>query len=348
MSKIIIFLLSVSLLSVNAQSKKGLKAWPDGVKEIKYTSSIDDSKQPSLLYTAKSKEKRPLLVGLHSWSTNYLSGGGDLLYAHWAIEQDWHFVHPHFRGENWTPKAMGSDYVVADVVSIVEYMKKNYNVDEDRIYLIGCSGGGYASLLMAGRQPEIWAGVSAWVPISDIYAWWEERDQGSKKNSRYARNIETVIGGRPDKSEELKNICIKRSALTYLHNAKGINVDINHGVNDGRSGSVPFTHSLYAFNKLADSKDLFKKSEIEEYYKTRKLPSSFKAAAVDPLFGNKTTLFRRISGNARVTIFDGGHEIVHKPALNWLANQRKNKKAVWDLKDVKEVKTSEKDSKVSR
>lgn len=338
----------MSLIIVNAESKKSLKLWPQGVEEIQYTSSIDDSKQPSLIYKAKSKEKRPLLVGLHSWSTNYLSGGGDLQYAHWAIEQDWHFVHPQFRGENWTPKAMGSDYVVSDIASIVEYMKKNYNVDEDRIYLIGCSGGGYATLLMAGRKPEIWAGVSAWVPISDIYAWWDQRDKGSKSNNRYARNIETVIGGRPDKDPALKELCMKRSALPYLENAKGLNIDINHGVNDGRMGSVPFTHSLNAFNKLANASDVFKTSEIEEYYKNRKLPATLKAASVDPLFGDKTTLFRRISGNARVTIFDGGHEIVHKPALNWLANQKKGQKAVWDLKDIKAVKVSKKDSKVSR
>ena len=348
MYRALLCLILVSISAVNGQSKKGLDIWPKGVKEIKYVSSIDKTEQPSLIYTAKSKEKRPLLVGLHSWSTNYLSGGGDLLYAHWAIEQDWHFVHPHFRGENWTPKAMGSDFVVADIVSIVEYMKKNYNVDEDRIYLIGCSGGGYATLLMAGRAPEIWAGVSAWVPISDIYAWWQERDQGSKKNSRYARNIETVIGGRPDKDPKLKEECVKRSALTYLANAKDLNIDINHGINDGRNGSVPFTHSLHAFNKLADSKDKISISEIEEYYKTRKLPSPLKAAEADQLFAKKPTLFRRISGNARVTIFKGGHEIVHKPALNWLANQKKGQKAVWDLKDVKEVKTSESDSKVSR
>lgn len=341
-------LITVSLYSLSAQSKKELKAWPGGVKEIEYTSSIDNTKQPSLIYTAKSKEKRPLLVGLHSWSTNYLSGGGDLQYAQWAIEQDWHFVHPHFRGENWTPKAMGSDFVVADIVSIVEYMKKNFNVDEERIYLIGCSGGGYATLLMAGRKPEIWAGVSAWVPISDIYAWWEQRDQGSKKNSRYARNIEAVIGGRPDENEALKEICMKRSALTYMEKAKGLNIDINHGINDGRSGSVPFTHSLFAFNKLALPQDRFKLSEIEEFYKTRELPAGMKKAEADPLFGDKTTLFRRISGNARVTIFDGGHEIVHKPALNWLANQRKGQNAVWDLKNIREIKVSENDSKVSR
>jgi hypothetical protein len=33
-----------------------------------------------------------------------------------------------------------------------------------------------------------------------------------------------------------------------------------------------------------------------------------------------------------VTIFEGGHEIVHQAALNWLAMQRKGQPAVWDLK----------------
>ena len=341
-----LFFLVLTIFSIDGVAQ--LKHWPEGVKEIRYTSSIDQTKQPSLIYEAKSKEKRPLLVGLHSWSTNYLSGGGDLPYAAWAIKEDWHFVHPHFRGENWTPKAMGSEFVIADIVSIVDYMKENYNVDEDRIYLIGCSGGGYASLLMAGRKPEIWAGVSAWVPISNIYSWWEQKDSDSGKASRYARYIEKVVGGRPDKDILLKEECLKRSAISYLKHAKAVNIDINHGVYDGRKGSVPFTHSLKAFNELASEKDQLSESEIDQYYKSLKLPESLKPASTDKLFGKKKTLFRRTSNNARVTIFDGGHEIVHLPALNWLANQRKGKKAVWELKDVKPLKTTSVDGKVSK
>jgi hypothetical protein len=34
-------------------------------------------------------------------------------------------------------------------------------------------------------------------------------------------------------------------------------------------------------------------------------------------------LFRRESGMVRVTVFDGGHEIIHHAALAWLAAQQK-------------------------
>lgn len=346
MIRLIIFM-SFSLCLLGSE-KSAPKPWPAEVKEITYKSSIDKTQQPTLIYTAESKEKRPLLVGLHTWSSKYTSAGGDLLYAKWCIENDWHFVHPHFRGPNWTPKAMGSDYVVADIESIVDYMKKNYNVDEDRIYLIGGSGGGYASLLMAGRKPEIWAGVSAWVPISDIRAWWEQKDKQKKRDSKYARNIEDAVGGRPDIVPKAAEECIKRSAVTYLENAKGVNLDINHGILDGRKGSVPFTHSLYAFNKVATLKDRLSEDEIKTYYKNMKLPQTLKPALKDELYGESKTLFRRVSNNARVTIFQGGHEIIQSAALNWLANQRKSKPAVWKLSEIKTLDVEKGKKEVSR
>jgi len=60
--------------------------------------------------------------------------------------------------------------------------------------LIGGYGGGYAALLMAGRHPEIWAGVSAWCPISDIEAWYAE---SKTSQSGYAENIEKSCSGNP-------------------------------------------------------------------------------------------------------------------------------------------------------
>ena len=37
-------------------------------QEILVKSSLDGTMQPSLFYKSASKEKRPLLVGLHTWS----------------------------------------------------------------------------------------------------------------------------------------------------------------------------------------------------------------------------------------------------------------------------------------
>ena len=39
-------------------------------QEIYIKSTIDDTMQPSLFYKADGEEKRPLLVGLHTWSAD--------------------------------------------------------------------------------------------------------------------------------------------------------------------------------------------------------------------------------------------------------------------------------------
>jgi hypothetical protein len=72
---------------------------------------------------------------------------------------------------------------------------------------------------------------------------------------------------------------------------------------------------------------------IEAFYTSQKLPSGWSAAAPDAAYGIHPPIFRAVSGNTRVTIFEGGHEIVHQAALNWLAKQRKGSPVVWDVKD---------------
>jgi dipeptidyl aminopeptidase/acylaminoacyl peptidase len=60
--------------------------------------------------------------------------------------------------------------VIGDVLSAVDCAKGHARVDDSRMYAVGWAGGGYLGLLLAGRVPEMWAGVSAWVPISDLNA----------------------------------------------------------------------------------------------------------------------------------------------------------------------------------
>ena len=336
--------IDLALTRFKSQFKPAPKGWQQAVKAVEYPASIDGSRQPMLVYTAESKEKRPLLVGLHTWSSNYTQAGGETVYARWCIERNWHFIHPHFRGPNWTPDACGSHKVVQDIIDAVEYMKKHCSVDADRIYLVGASGGGYASLLMAARAPDIWAGVSAWVPISDIRAWWEQKTFGGN-SPQYAKHIEKAVGGRPDQSEKAARECVKRSPLTYLCKAAGVNLDINAGVTDGhKGGSVPFSHSLYAFNQVVPEKDRIPVDAIEEFYEKQLIPPSLPKADEDPLYGKKKVIFRKVSNNTRVSIFQGRHEIIHHAALNWLASQQKAKSAVWNVKTVHNLKTGEDES----
>lgn len=178
-----------------------------------------------------------------------LRRAGEVVYARWCIEKDWHFIHPHFRGPNRSPDACGSEKAVQDIIDAVEYMKQHHKVDPDRIYLVGVSGGGYASLLMAGRAPHLGAGVSAWVPISDVRAWWQPKDQGGPPKN--ARDIEKAVGGRPDQNSRAVQECVKRSAITYLHKASGVNLDINAGVADGHKGGEVFPLPIHFMRLIA-------------------------------------------------------------------------------------------------
>jgi hypothetical protein len=239
---------------------------------------------------------------------------------------------------------MGSEYVYKDILSAVEYAEKHAEIDKDRIYLVGGSGGGYAALLMAGRAPELWVAVSAWCPISDLKKW---HVQCKKAKRGYYKHIEKACGGIPGKDKEADKQCVKRSACTYLADAKGMNLDINTGIHDGHSGSVPISHSLEAFNIVASPEDRIAEEDIVFFVEKEKTPPALLKESGGKI-QNKKIHFRRISGNARVTIFEGGHNIFHNPALNWLEKQRKGKPAVWDVKNSTRIKYSEKDSQVAR
>ena len=313
-------LLILIILFVATGSQAALRGWPAEIKEIKYRSAADKSDQPSLHFAPKTKKARPLLVGLHSWSSDYRQANTS--YGQWAVNHDWHFIHPNFRGRNRTPLSMGSELAVQDILSAVSWARQQGNVDPNRIYVIGASGGGYASLLMAGRAPELWAGVSAWVPISDLVKWHAET---AARKLRYAGEIEAALGGhKPVPGTPAHADALKRSAITYMARARGVNLDINAGITDGHNGSVPISHSLEAFNALAAPKDRLSPALIGEFVKTAKVPAALrKEAAVDARYGRKTVLFRRKSGAARVTIFQGGHEIIPEAGLQWLAEQNR-------------------------
>ena len=321
MSRFLLYFLCISLHSF-------AHGWPAKVTPVEIPVS-DGVVQKAMWFATASTERKPLLVGLHTWSSNFASAGGDAVYAEWCIAQGWAFVHPDFRGPNWTPQALGSDRAVQDVVEAVAWAKKQTAVDETRIYLVGVSGGGHMAMLMAGRHPEIWAGVSAWCGIGDVARWHAEHTKNGKSD-KYAENIVAALGKVPAKDDAE---AWKRSPECCLANAATVPLDIAHGIHDGRKGSVPFEHSLRAFNVAVKPADRLNAADIASYYSTQKLPLGWSPAATDASYGLMTPLFRATRGNTRVTIFEGGHEIVHQAALNWLAKQRKGKPPVWEVKD---------------
>jgi len=292
------------------------------VRKIEYLSSGDNTMQPALFYAPDTNEAVPLLVGLHSWSGNYRQGLSKP-YADWCIKKGWGFIHPHFRGRNNKPEACGSDLVIADILTAVEYAKQNAKIDPNRIYLVGGSGGGYTALQVAGRAPEIWAGVSAWLAPTVLEDWYYQcKLLGCEE---HASDIVKSCGGLPGQSPEIDAQYAKRSPVTHLKNAVKLPLDINAGIHDGHdSGGVPVGHSFKAFNVLADPNDRVSDNDIRYFNDKSEVPPHLKQMIIDPTYGQNKALFRRVSGNTRLTIFDGGHRLNFYAALTWVSKQKKH------------------------
>src|SRR4051794_26631471 len=79
--------------------------------EVQIPSSKDGSRQPALFYvpaggaSTKKGTRVPLLVYLHSWSTDYKSAGGWDEALEESRRRGWVAIVPNFRGKNDHPDA---------------------------------------------------------------------------------------------------------------------------------------------------------------------------------------------------------------------------------------------------
>lgn len=208
------------------------------MKEIWVKSTIDGSLQPSMFYYAG--EKSPLLVGLHTWSYDRMNQAEPML--PWAKKLGWSLVLPEFRGPNLDTNpnraaACGSLLAKQDILDVVDYIEENYQIDSDKIFLLGASGGGHMALLMSAFAPARWRAVGAFVGIADLSKWYYE-------NPRYTKHIQACCGGSP---EEAPKEYAFRSPITHAAEIAKANLKIFHGKYDK---SVPFTHSVNLYNEI--------------------------------------------------------------------------------------------------
>lgn len=204
-------------------------------KEIWVPSSFDGTLQPSLFYKSKSNEKRPLLVGLHTWSYGRYNQIENML--PYAEKYDFNLLLPEFRGANllsnpYRQYACGSEYAKQDVQDAIEHVIANEAVDEENVFLLGCSGGGHMALLMAGKCPELFKAVGAYVPITDLHLWIEQ-------NKDYAPHVKACCGNERE--------MLVRSPVYYKDKISRANLKIFHGKFDS---VVPVAQSVSFYNEL--------------------------------------------------------------------------------------------------
>ncbi len=298
--------------------------WRDrvpAVEMVSIRSSLDGAPQRAAFYDSGSERDKPLLVVLHSWSATYLQNIA-IPYARFAIDNDWVFVHPDFRGRNRRPEATNSELAVQDVIDAVEHARERARVDDSRIYLMGYSGGAMMALVLAGRYPERWAGVATWVAVVDLVDWHRTMHL---RGSRYAREIAASCGGAPWPGTRAAVECLRRSPLTYLPAAAGRTpIYIAHGIEDRLASPA---HAIRAFNALAAPEDRIEDEVGAAIARAREVPPQVRrdVGEAHPAFERAGTpvVLQRTSREATLVLFDGDHDMLYEPGLRWLAEQRR-------------------------
>ncbi len=208
------------------------------IQEIFIRSTLDQTLQPALWWHSPSPEKRPLLVGLHTWSFDRFNQVEDLLPL--AKELNFNLILPEFRGPNLTvnphpTEACASELAMRDIRDAVDHVLSNGWADSDHVFLYGASGGGHMALMMAGYCPDYFEAIASFVPITDLKKW-------ADYNAHYRPHILACC---ENSEEEMA----KRSPMSYIDEIARANIKIFHGKYDE---SVPFTHSVELFNAIIE------------------------------------------------------------------------------------------------
>lgn len=140
--------------------------------ERAYVAENDGSIQPYWVYVPKDyspKKKYPVVVFLHGYSP-YISKIAPWVpdESIWGLATDrgYIFVVPYGR-RNTDFVGIGED----DVITVTDAVKSRYSVDEDRVYLMGASMGGYGAYIVGLHYPDYWAAVTPIAGRTDFYLW---------------------------------------------------------------------------------------------------------------------------------------------------------------------------------
>jgi lysophospholipase L1-like esterase len=289
-------------------------SWPEAFKVVEIPSSLDGEIQKAYFYKSTETSARPLIVSLHTWSGDYTQEDPLALQV---MERDWNFIHPDFRGVNNSPKALGSKFAIQDIEDAISYAMKNSNVDLSNIHVIGASGGGYATLYTFMNTRHHIRTFSAWVPISDIEAWYY---QSAGRKNKYATHIlaATSSGDTLLNSREAH----ERSPLfmdTPTNLRESSKLFIYAGIHDGYEGSVPISQSIDFYNKVikdfgADDEQLVSDKEIIDLLSMRSYPEK-----PSEMIGDRQVIFKRSFKNISLVLFEGKHEMLTNVALELLS-----------------------------
>ena len=306
---------SIAALTVHEARAQAVAPVNAGRHRVEISSSVDGSLQPSYIVIPERRNPStaaPLVVVLHTWSFDLEQRQPDLELA--VAARGWILLAPNFRGRNDRPEACGSTVAQQDVLDAVAWVRSHYAIDERRIYVLGLSGGGFMTMLMTARHPDLWAAASAWVGISDLGDWY-----AAHRDDNFGRMMRGCFGGAPADNDGAAAEVRARSPIRYLNPRLKVPLDLAAGRYDS---TVSITHSLRAMQAVAPTAVTDTEIALLTGAGSGLLGPAPSDTASDALLGRRIFL-RRTVGKFRVTIFDGGHEWIPRAAVDWLAQHRK-------------------------
>ena len=266
--------------------------WPEAIRAVEIPAR-DGGIQKA--YFRRAEGPAPLIVSLHTWSGDWTQR--DAL-AQKALDRGWNYLHPDIRGPNTRPEACLSDLVLDDIDRAIAYGRAAAEVTH--IYVVGASGGGYAALGAWLRSTQPIDKVFAWVPITDLEAWYY---QSRARNNQYAANILACTGS----GQTLDAEAARARSPLYMtaRPPEGRALALYAGVRDGYDGAVPISHSLDFFNMIAEEQG-------GEPISPRVTGSLLSLAhqPLDAKLGDREVLFQAKAPNVALTIFGGTHEML--------------------------------------
>ena len=213
------------------------------IQEISYFSTVDNAELEWYMYIPQNlDEPRPLLVWLH-WGWGDWKGFASP--ASWdAINgvknRDWFAIAP--KGRSWNFEDLGCTYPYSssyintpnstawpweqDILDSIEYMKANYNIDVNKIYLMWFSMGGKWTYTIWLRNPDIFAAIAPISPANNWYNIWEH-------NPWRRACIDVISWWSYDKDNlEINTMYKMQSANFLIENAYNLPVFHAHGTKD--------------------------------------------------------------------------------------------------------------------
>lgn len=278
-------------------------------------SSLDGNVQAFYYDKSTASTPQPLVVALHSWSNSVESQPP--LAAEEAHAKSWNYIFPNFRGVNNHPKACCSEYALTDIDEAIDWALTHLNVDRKRIYVIGHSGGGYATMAMYMKSRHDIATFSAWCGISDLAAWYKE---SSERKNKYAAEILQCTGAGTTLDEPK---ALERSPLhwkTPVRKRKNSQLRLYAGIHDGHTGSVPVSQSINFYNKLLtdfgvrDQSRYVPDADAVIMLQTQAFPSANPPKTID----SRAIHYQKMANKITLTIFEGGHEFLKNAAIDEL------------------------------